>query len=117
MPEARWPNAAARKVRRSPVQTSSSSAGILAESVSARLRPALIRRRASSLPRRWGMVTTSGSDIAAVSLDADRACGDDAQAGKGLGLRFPAEDRLRGGTDARRWTHDRRLHLACTLVA
>jgi hypothetical protein len=57
-----------------------------ANSFLARPNPALMRRRALSLPRPWGMVTTSGSDIAGRLLEADRACGDDAHTGKALAL-------------------------------
>src|SRR5262245_34350570 len=66
-PVAVWPRADARNDRRSSVQTSWSIASSQANSPLARPRPSLIRRSASSFPRRCGMTTTSGSDICSPS--------------------------------------------------
>src|SRR4029079_10615267 len=63
-PVAVWPRAEARNDRRSPVQTSWSIDSSQANSPLARPSPSLIRRNASSFPRRCGRSTTSGSDIA-----------------------------------------------------
>ena len=60
-----WPSARRRNVSRSPFQTSSSTDIRWLKLVRAWPRPVLRRRTASSLPRRWGMDTTSGAVIAA----------------------------------------------------
>src|SRR4051812_45927098 len=63
VPLACWASAPTRNAMLSPTQVSSSTTSTLPKVVRALPNALLIRRMASSLPRRWGIETMTGCDI------------------------------------------------------